>query len=522
MSQLFVATCVALVLVSWQGVVSATPLEVETRTEQQVLISTSNASVSFDVSAGARRAMPLDRQLISMSIEFCYAVDFLGTPGSPNVYSKQLLQNIQDKSGVPPILRIGGNTQDIAKFCENCPEAMNSTFKSGNSEAVNVTYSKGLFEVMNENGPSNQKYIFGLNLGQDNVEIPKAELAGALKYLDQSKLIAYELGNEPDHYIWPQVNYRSPATWTMAAYVKQTLDWLPQLASGKRFQYGSSAADPATVSDFTMVQAVKWGISKIKQIKIISSHAYMGNRCTPTNEALLSLETYVNHMLTVQYFSSYVGEIAAAKSIGATYHMGETNTVACHGKEGLSNTMGALLWMIDYSFYLATLGADRLFFHNGKGDFFYSMWEPGALNESYPAHINPQYYSMLFTADVVSNIRNPSIHRVASLDTYDLAHYAIYSGSRLQKMVILNTHFHNGTAKLRPVKYVDLSPVLGKNIQVKRLTSANTIAKNGTTWGGQYVDGVGKLVGNETWEGIEGGVVRMYASEAVIVQRGGK
>ena len=108
------------------------------------------------------------------------------------------------------------------------------------------------------------------------------------------------------------------------------------------------------------------------------------------NEALLSLETYVNHMNTVQYYSSYLGEIAAAKSIGATYHMGETNTVACHGKDGLSNTMGALLWMIDYAFYMATLGADRLFFHNGKGDFFYSMWEPVALNESYAAHINPQ------------------------------------------------------------------------------------------------------------------------------------
>ncbi|PVH84753.1 glycoside hydrolase family 79 protein [Cadophora sp. DSE1049] len=521
MPRLILVTSLALALASWQAFVSATTLELSEHTEQ-VVLSTSNVSVSFDVSAGARLAMPLNRQLISMSIEFCYAADFLGTPGSPNVYSRQLLQNVQDSSDVPPILRIGGNTQDIAQFCEDCPGAMNSTYKTGSTEAVNVTFSKGLFEVMNENGPSNQKYIFGLNLGQDNVEIPKAELAGALKYLDQSKLVAYELGNEPDHYIWPQVNYRSLATWTMAAYVKQTLEWLPQLASGKRFQYGSSAANPATVSDFTMVQAVKWGISKIKQIKIISSHSYMGDRCTSANEALLSLENYVNHMKTVQYYSSYISEIAAAKSIGATYHMGETNSVACHGKDGLSNTMGALLWMIDYSFYMATLGADRLFFHNGKGDFFYSMWEPVALNESYPAHINPQYYSMLFAADVISNIKNPSIHRVAELDTYDLAHYAIYSGSKLQKMVILNTHFHNGTTETRPAKYVNLSPVLGRNIQVKRLTSANTIAKNGTTWGGQYVDGEGKLIGQETWEENQGGVVRMYASEAVIVRARGK
>ncbi|KAK0101403.1 hypothetical protein ONS95_006577 [Cadophora gregata] len=457
------------------------------------------------------RPFHLDTQLISMSIEFCYAVDYLGTPGAPNTYSRQLLQNVQDRSGAPPILRIGGNTQGIAKYCENCPETMNNTFRPGSTEAINVTYSKKLYQAMNDNGPSNQKYIFGLNLGQDNVEILKAELAGALKYLDQSKLVAYELGNEPDHYTWPQVNYRSPATWSMAAYVKQTLEWLPQLASGKRFQYGSSAANPTTTSDFTMVQAVKWGISKIKQIKIISSHSYPGNRCTPAFEALLNLENYVNHMKTVQYYSSYIGEIAAAKAIGAVYHMGETNTAACHGKDGISNTMGALLWTIDYSFYLATLGADRLFFHNGKGDFFHSFWEPVALNDS--------YYSMLFAADVVADIKNPSIHRVASLDTYELAHYAIYSGSRLQKMVILNTHYYNGTTETRPAKYVDLSPVLGRNLQVKRLTSANTIAKTGTTWEGQSIDGKGKLVGRETWEGSDGGVVTMFASEAVIVQR---
>lgn len=43
---------------------------------------------------------------------------------------------------------------------------MNSTYKAGSTEAVNVTFSKGLFKAMNENGPSNQNYIFGLNLGQ--------------------------------------------------------------------------------------------------------------------------------------------------------------------------------------------------------------------------------------------------------------------------------------------------------------------------------------------------------------------
>lgn len=133
-----------------------------------------------------------------------------------------------------------------------------------------------------------------------------------------------------------------------------------------------------------------------------------------------------------------------------------------------------------------------------------------------------RYYNMLFAADVVSDIKTPSIHRIAELDTYDLAHYAIYSVSKIQKMVILNTHYHNGTTETRPAKYVDLSPVLGRNIQVKRLTSANTIAKNGTTWGGQSVNSAGKLVGEEVWEESQSGVVRMFASEAIIVKAKGR
>ncbi|KAJ9665463.1 hypothetical protein H2201_004345 [Coniosporium apollinis] len=429
-----------------------------------------------------------------MSIEFCYTVDFLGQPDSPNLFSQQLLQNIEDISGTSPVLRIGGNTQDLAQYCENCLQAMNSTYRPGSTEAINVTFSKSLFKILNENGPSSQEYVFGLNLGRNNVEIAKAELAGALAYLNQSKLIAYELGNEPDHYVWPIVNYRSPATWDMLAYVKQTMEWLSQLSAGQRFQYGSIATSPTLAGDWTMVQAIKLGIHKLDTVKIISSHAYPGHVCTPEFAALVKLENYVNHLNTVQYFSAYIGEIDAAKSVGLTYHMGETNSAH------------------------ATAGTG-LFFHNGVGDFFYSMWEPVALNDSAPAHINPQYYSMLLLADVVADLDSPRVYRVSHLDTYDLAHYAIYDGFVLQKLVLLNMHYHNSTTETRPPKSINVAPVLGKDIKMKRLTAPNIIAKTGVTWGMQAVDETGKIAGEEVIETRSDGVVILFASEAVIVEK---
>jgi hypothetical protein len=85
--------------------------------------------------------------------------------------------------------------------------------------------------------------------------------------------------------------------------------------------------------------------------------------------ALIHLEDYVNHLRTVDYFFSWTSEIAVAKPIGALFHMGETGTAGCHGLDGVSNTMGALLWEIDYALYGASIGMDRIFFHNGNGDF---------------------------------------------------------------------------------------------------------------------------------------------------------
>lgn len=68
----------------------------------------------------------------------------------------------------------------------------------------------------------------------------------------------------------------------MAAYVQETLEWLPQLSSGKRFQYGSIEARPAEPTDFTLVRALQFGVSKLKQLTIFSSHAYQGSVCSGT------------------------------------------------------------------------------------------------------------------------------------------------------------------------------------------------------------------------------------------------
>lgn len=126
---------------------------------------------------------------------------------------------------------------------------------------------------------------------------------------------------------------------------------------------------------------------------------------------------------------------------------------------------------------------------------------------------------MLFVAELVADMASPRVYRVAHLDTYDLAHYAIYNGPMLQKMVLINTHYHNSSTETRPLKAINVAHVLGKNIKMKRLTAPNTIAKTGVTWGMQTVDTTGKIVGTEDVEMTSDGVVTLFASEAAIVEK---
>ena len=45
----------------------------------------------------------------------------------------------------------------------------------------------------------------------------------------------------------------------------------------------------------------------------------------------------------------------------------ETNSIACHGAPGVSNTAGIALWVIDYTLQASTLGIEQAYFHEGVG-----------------------------------------------------------------------------------------------------------------------------------------------------------
>ena len=128
------------------------------------------------------------------------------------------------------------------------------------------------------------------------------------------------------------------------------------------------------------------------------------------------------------------------------------------------------------------------------------------------------YYTMLFMADVVGNLRDPKISPLKSLDTASAVHFAVYDKGKLQKLILLNTQLAEGNSSRSSIEF-NVKSVLGSKIKIQRLTGPNSAAKTGVSWAGQTVGKDGKIEGSRKVERSSNGIVTLLASEAVVVER---
>ncbi|KAI9653737.1 MAG: hypothetical protein M1821_006931 [Bathelium mastoideum] len=480
--------------------------------------------VNFTPGVDTSKAVPLPRDIAALSIEFCYIIDYLGDVSSPNNLSYNLLNNIQDILGAPPVIRVGGDTGDVARYHPHNNQTITNVFVPNDFEAVNVSFNDGLFQVMNENVPENQTYIFTLNLGQDNVQYPLAEVQGAEAHLNASRLYAYELGNEPDLYV---SNGRRSEPWNVQIYAQQQVDWLTQIKqeiknNSHGFQLGAIVGEPTQIGNFSLAEINRLGVPKlVGNVKSESEHTYPYSNC-PGVAPPVSLPSLMNHLNTIEYFSQWAPEIAAANSVGASFVMGETGSVSCHGAPNISNTLGAALWEIDYMLHGATLGMRRIHFHNGS-PFWYSMWQPVAVNGTAP-RVWPTYASLIFVAGTLSGSTNPTLFELSALESETLALYALYEGDYLYKVLAINLEFYsaaNASADVaRPQLQLNMTAVLGEQVRAFRITapsSEETDMEKVTVIGQNYASGTAS--GTADIEYYMDGVVGIAASEALIIER---
>ncbi|KAI1796214.1 glycoside hydrolase family 79 protein [Ganoderma leucocontextum] len=480
------------------------------------LLRSSAVNVSLPISSPSG-SQSLARTLVSFSIEQDRWPDWSGVD-SRNELTYNALTALGKLTGEPPKLRVGADSEDHT-FWSPTVTLNEDEFPPANTitpypEATQITVGNAYYEL-SRFLPRGTHMTWGINLGANNVTnavniaqaIVRAFRTNAVK-ASGVILDLIEIGNEADLF---RNNGLRPSNWTVQDYVP---NWISIAGPAVEATDINGPNAPVAVQGaafagqgFTPTEIFNLGIldsAPGKAITQISQHRYSAAFC---NGGDFPLTSFMSKQAVRGNLTVFNADIAETHSRGLTYVLGETNSIACHGAPGVSNTAGAALWTIDYTLQAATLGIKELFFHEGIG-YKYNFLQPISLNRSTidgspldppaPPHIQPGFYGGLF---VNSFIGSTGLAKVVELDVDDsnVSGYAVFEDGVLVRAVFVNLYaWLASSTGVRPAVHIDLDLALGASAtqsqvnafwghsaSLRRLVIDHADDTEGLTWAGQ-------------------------------------
>lgn len=497
----------------------------------------------------------LNPALASFSIETAFWTSYVGNVSNPNLLTQNLLENLKNRTGVPAEIRVGGITADSTHWNSTLEVAL-FNFITDDGTLHNTTVGPEFWKTMNLL-PEGTNIIFNLDLENLDFEGTLDMATAAVENMKAGQLIGMEIGNEPDHYLH----------FTPESYTNLWMPWTKNISdalniSAPFFQIAATAEDPlwpygtaAANAQLDCVSALAAGANNDSTVKTCSEHTYQYSVCDPVRLQQATLVDLVNHTRLAQYLDLWQPRIRSVREqLGSdSFVIGEYNSVSCSGRDGVSNTFGQGLWLLDTTLYAASINVSRLFVHQGGplalqsstqlnhgGLSLYDLWYP-IENLNGPVKVFPSYSAYLFVAEVIGSSRSLRIGNIypgrqangSSITTEmgdesqgQLVVYGFWDDSLSVdfpvKLALLNLQSYNETTEgTRPSTTFDISEYLSESadsVAVRRLQAPGADVKDGniTTWAGQtYANGVAEGVLTE--EKIAGGEIAVAASEAVLV-----
>jgi hypothetical protein len=232
-------------------------------------------------------------------------------------------------------LRIGGNAVDLSSWQPDAPPA-----PAGMPSAK--IGSAGVDDLAAFVNATGWKVIYGLNLKTSNPTAAAAEAEYAAGKLGD-QLYGFEIGNEIN-----QFGDGYPATkahWEM-------------LASGVKAALPDARFVGPAVYGSIGTWAVPFARDEASLLTMVTQHYYLGAAGGATVAQLLADGKYDGECRQLQAATS-------ANNIKDSYRFAEANSYFNHGQPGVSDTLGAALWSIDFMLASAGLGANGVNFHGG-------------------------------------------------------------------------------------------------------------------------------------------------------------
>jgi hypothetical protein len=280
------------------------------------------------------------------------------------------------------VLRIGGNTSEFAVWSPggaptgSAEEAAVGPDAGGAKRQTTITPEaiRNLSGFLDATG---WQLIYGLNMGHGN-PARAAEEAKAVADSIGTRLIAFQIGNEPDLY---HRNGLRPPNWTFEDYFSQ---WRQFFEAVRKAAPTASFGAPDVASDTDWI--VEFAKKGADDIVLLSGHYYAEGPPTDPRMTISRLLQRDPRLLV-----NVPRIMEASRKSRRPFRMTEGNSCYKGGKPGVSNTFASALWAADYMLFLAQSGYVGVNFHGGGNGVYTPI--AGSIDSGFSAR--PIYYGLL-------------------------------------------------------------------------------------------------------------------------------
>jgi hypothetical protein len=331
-------------------------------------------------SIGAEMRVTLDfaKTLATIPPDFMglgYEVSSVARPGllsAQNAVYVQLVRTL----GTQGVIRVGGNTSDYSSYAATGQPLSSPEGKAGSVVNDAVLHDLGTF--LDATG---WNLIWGLNLG-DGTQENAIQEAKAVTAATKGHLIGFEIGNEPD--LFPHRGGHRQPGYGYDDYLREYRMYRDALRNALP-DIVFAGPDAAVATDWV----AKFGRDESKDIKLLTHHYYReGQNPTSSIDKLRHTDPKLAPALATLR--------AASESSGIPYRICETNSFSGGGKPGVSDTLAAALWVLDFMFTLASAGCAGVNMETGVNQRgFISSYSPIGDDEQGHYGAAPEYYGML-------------------------------------------------------------------------------------------------------------------------------